>query len=189
MNKQSASIQFYSLIIMLAMLPGCFWETKKETVQPVALKEGLVVVDVNSKEMYDDCHIKGAQHVAFADLDAFAQTLDKEKTDVVFYCSNYMCTASGVATQKFMKLGFKSVAAYEGGIAEWHQKGLPIEGAAQGSYLTKVMNKPAHEEQTVPMIEAEELAVKMGHTVEQAIDVASAEVEMIKEEDGGIAKW
>ena len=188
MYKKLTQISFYSLILVLAVLPGCFWDTKKET-PPAALKEGLIVADVNSKDMYNDCHIKGAQHVAVTELDAFAATLDKDKADVVFYCSNYMCAASGASAQKFMKLGFKSVAAYEGGIAEWHQKGLPTEGPAQGSYLSVVMAKPAHEAQTVPVIEAEELAAKMGHMVEQAIDVASAEVEMIKEEDGGIAKW
>lgn len=190
MYKKFTPISFSSLILVLAVLPGCFSETKKETAQPAALREGLVVVDVNSKEMYDDCHIKGAEHVAMADLDAFAQALDKEKSDVVFYCSNYMCAASGAAAQKFAKLGLKSVAAYEGGIAEWHQKGLPTEGPAQGSYLTVVMQKPAREEQeqNVPVIEAEELAVKMGLAIEQSIDI-SAEVEIIKEEDGGIAKW
>jgi rhodanese-related sulfurtransferase len=189
MYKKLTSISFYSLILVLAVLPGCFWDTKKEALESAALKEGLIVADVNSKEMYDDCHIKGAQHVAIADIDAFAATLDKEKTDVVFYCSNYMCAASGAAAQKLMKLGFKSVAAYEGGIAEWHQKGLPTDGPAQGSYLSVAMEKPAHEEKAYPVIEAPELAVKMGLTVEQSIDVASAEVEMIKEEDGGIAKW
>lgn len=189
MYKKFTSISFFSLILVLAVLPGCFWDTAKETSQPAALKEGLIVADVNSKEMYDDCHIKGAQHVEMTDLDGFAATLDKEKADVVFYCSNYMCAASGAAAQKFMKLGFKSVAAYEGGIAEWHQKGLPTEGAAQGAYLSVAMEKPAHEDQGFPVIEAEELAVKMGLAVEQSIDVASAEVEIIKEEDGGIAKW
>lgn len=189
MYKKFTSLPFYSLILVLAVLPGCFWDTNKETSQPAALQEGLIVVDVNSKEMYDDCHIKGAHHVAMTELEAFAATLDKEKSDVVFYCSNYMCAASGAATQKLMKLGFKAVAAYEGGIAEWYQKGLPTEGPAQGSYLAVIMAKPAHEEETIPVIDAETLAAKMGLQLEQSIDIASAEVEMIKEEDGGIAKW
>ena len=188
MYKKITHIPFYSLILIVALLPGCIWDTQKETPQP-ALREGLIVADVNSKKMYDDCHIKGADHVPVDQLEAFAATLDKEKADVVFYCSNYMCAASGAAAQKFMKLGFKSVAAYEGGIAEWHQKGLPTEGPAQEPYLSVVMNKPAREDHTVPVIEAEELVVKMGLVVEQAIDVASAEVEIQKEEDGGIAKW
>lgn len=189
MYKKITPIAFCSLILALAVLPGCFWDTNKEVAQSAALKEGLIVADVNSKEMYDDCHIKGAEHVQMTNLDAFISSLDKEKADVVFYCSNYMCSASGAAAQKLIKLGFKSVAAYEGGIAEWHQKGLPTEGPAQGSYLSVVMEKPAHEEQGFPVIEAQELAVKMGLAVEQAIDVVSAEVEILKEEDGGIAKW
>lgn len=188
MYKKFTSISFFSLILVLAVLPGCFWDTKQEAVQPASLKEGLIVADVNSKEMYDDCHIKGAEHVEMANLDLFAASLDKEKADVVFYCSNYMCAASGAATQKLMKMGFKSVAAYEGGIAEWHQKGLPTEGPAKGSYLGMAIEKPAHEDQGFPVIEAEELAAKMGHVVEQSIDVDSSEVEILKE-DGGIAKW
>src|SRR5271154_2979456 len=154
MNIKRTDASFYGLVLLLVILPGCFpdWFSSQKETQVEAQKEGLIVVDVNSQKQYDDCHIRGAVHVAIDQLEPFAATLDKEKTDIIFYCSNYMCTASGAAALKFKKLGFKSVAAYEGGIAEWYQQGLPVDGPAQESYLKLVMNKPAHEEQELPVI-------------------------------------
>ena len=176
MYKKSTIASLSSLVLILALLPGCFWDTKKENTALESLKTGLFVVDVNSQKQYDDCHIKGAIHANLDELDALAQTLDKEKSDVIFYCSNYMCAASGSAAQKFVNLGFKSVAAYEGGIAEWHQKGLPVEGPAQESYLAIVMNKPAHKDETTSMIEAEALAQKMGQGLPSHEEVIEEEI-------------
>ncbi len=141
----------------MALLPGCFFEKEKE-----ALKQGLVVVNVLDKKHYDDCHITGSVQVSMDQLESFANTLDKERSDVIFYCSNYMCSASGFAVKKFMDLGFKHVAAYEGGTAEWHQMGLPTEGPAQEAYLKLVIPKPAQEDGAIPLIEVGALAQKMG---------------------------
>lgn len=160
MYKKISIASFLSVALLVALLPGCFNNKPEET-----LKSGLFVVNVLDQKHYDDCHIAGSINVTLNDLDSFANTLDKEQSDVVFYCSNYMCSASGFAANKFIKLGFKQVAAYEGGTAEWYQKGLPTEGPAQEPYLKVVMNKPAHEDEATPLIEADELAQKMGVTL------------------------
>ena len=159
MYKKTDTTLFYFWILVLAFLPGCFSEKSKES-----LKEGLFVVNVLDKKHYDDCHITGSIHVSIDKLESFASTLDKERSEVIFYCSNYMCTTSGFAAKKLMNLGFKNVAAYEGGTAEWYQRGLPTEGPAQESYLKMVINKPAQEDDVIPLIEADILADKMGLT-------------------------
>jgi rhodanese-related sulfurtransferase len=156
MYKRTSTV-FITTVLSLVLLPGCFFGDGQK-----ALKTGLIVVNVLDKKQYDDCHIAGSINIPFKEIDTFANTVDKEKSDIVFYCSNYMCSASGYAADKFAKLGFKQVAAYEGGTAEWYQRGLPTDGPAQESYLKVQMDKPAHEDGATLLIVADELAQKMG---------------------------
>ncbi|HZW61847.1 MAG TPA: rhodanese-like domain-containing protein [Candidatus Babeliales bacterium] len=144
--------------LLVSLLPGCGCSTKKEE---AVKKQGLFVVNVLDKAMYDDCHIKGSIQIPLEEVERFAASLDPEKAEVVVYCSNYMCTSSEYAVKKFLALGFKHVWAYEGGMAEWYQLGLPVEGPAQQPYLSKKVEKPADEAHTIPVITAQELAAKL----------------------------
>lgn len=144
------------LFSLLLMLPGCFGEQKKE---------GLFVVNVLDAEHFDDCRIKDSVNVTVDELDDFASTLDKEKSEVVFYCSNYMCTASGFSAKKLQDMGFLNVWAYEAGMAEWYQKGLPVQGACKKAYLDKKMEKSELDESSeIRIISTDELARKMNFT-------------------------
>lgn len=144
----------YLLIMMsvVGVLPAC-WSKQK--------KSGLLVVNVLSEALYDDCHIKGSMNVPFEELDSFYDTID-EDAQVVFYCSNYMCSSSGYAAKKLKSKGFKHVWAYEGGTAEWFQAGLPVEGPSKQPYLRKKMD-PVDQGPDVPVITTQELAQKMGY--------------------------
>ena len=55
------------------VLPSCW----KSTVTTEQKQQGLIVVNVLDKALYDDCHIKGSVHVTFDKLDTFATGLDK----------------------------------------------------------------------------------------------------------------
>jgi rhodanese-related sulfurtransferase len=46
---------------------------------------------------------------------------------IVVYCANAACPQSRMAADKLLRLGFANVRAYEGGIAEWKEAGLPVE--------------------------------------------------------------
>ncbi len=144
------------------LLPACF-RTIEETKNTKAPE--LYVVNVLSKELYDDAHIKGSIHVDLDSLETAAQTWDK-KTPVILYCSNYMCTASSHAARELKKMGFEKVYAFEGGTAEWFQlsKNDPsyiIEGPAAESYLSHEVAAPEHEEHDVDIISAQDLKNKM----------------------------
>lgn len=156
MNFPSGMILFFLCIV--AIMPGCF-----NTQEKPALKDGLIVVNVLDKKLYDDCHIADSIQLSVDDLDAFAQSLDPEKAEIVFYCSNYMCTTSFYAAKKLKSLGIKQVWAYEGGMAEWYQAGLPSEGPAQSAYLTIPNRKPVEddEQSDVEIITMEALAEKL----------------------------
>ena len=121
----------------------------------------LLVINVLDPYLYEDCHIKNSINVPFEQLEAFAKELDRN-TQLVLYCSNYLCTASIFGARLLRKMGFKNVWAYEGGMAEWHQKKMPIEGLAQQSYLT-MQTKPVADDGAEKdlVITAQELEQKM----------------------------
>jgi len=52
--------------------------------------------------------------------------LDKSK-EIVTHCSSYECGASRMAAEFLENKGYIA-AAYEGGIKEWAEAGLPMEG-------------------------------------------------------------
>lgn len=140
------------VLAMMLVFVGCGGQEKKT---------GLIVVNVLDKEYYDDCHIKGSIHVAYEEIEKFAQTVEKD-AEIVFYCSNYMCTASGAAAKELVDQGFKNVWAYEAGMAEWYQSELPVEGPCQKSYLLKKVMQPELEERKdISIISTEDLARKM----------------------------
>jgi rhodanese-related sulfurtransferase len=144
--------KLFALVILLGFA-GCVGQEKKK---------GIVVINVLDKEYFDDCHIKGSMHVPYEEVVAYVQrNVDKEQATVVVYCSNYMCTASGAAAEELKALGF-DVFAYEAGIAEWYQMGLPVEGSCKKPYLLKkVMHPELEERKDISIISTEDLARKM----------------------------
>lgn len=114
------------LAVML-LLPGCFGGSSKED-------EKVKVINVLDKQFYDDAHIPGSINISIMDVEKRAEKWSKD-TEIVVYCSNYKCTASGMIAKKLKKMGFKTVYAYEAGMAGWKQAGLPVDGPATEKYL------------------------------------------------------
>jgi len=154
------------IILLLAVFLGaCSCLKKKE-------KPELLVINVLDKELFNDCRIKGSVNVPFEHLEDFARKLDKD-THIVVYCSNYRCTASFLGVRMLRQMGFKDVWAYEAGIAEWHQKRLPVEGPCRQPYLT-MENKPieSDKESDIAIITTDELQRKLAQTEQSTEAVA-----------------
>lgn len=124
-------------------------------------KNGLVVINVLKKELYDDCHIEGSLSMPFDQAVELVQKSVDKDAEIVVYCSNYMCTASGMVCKQLKALGYNKVCAYEAGIAEWYQQGLPTKGAAKSGYLNYKLEKPDHNNSDVCVITTQELADKL----------------------------
>ena len=122
------------------------------------------MINVLDKASFDDCRIAGSTSVPFEGVANFAQGLSKD-TEIVVYCANYMCTASGQAALQLKEMGFTKVWAYEGGTAEWYQMKdqtrYPLEGSCKASYLSAPNNKPEQQDEQVPVISVQELYEKM----------------------------
>ena len=97
-------------------------------------KTKLYLVNVLKKELFDDAHIPGSINVPFQDLPKQAVEWNKD-AEIILYCSNTMCLASGEGVKQLKDLGFKNVRAYEDGIAGWFQAGHDVVGKHQEEYL------------------------------------------------------
>ncbi len=102
----------------------------QELLKRINTEPELTVINVLSKESYDNCHIKGSINIALQDLEQAVKDWDRNK-NIIVYCASYKCTASADAYKQLVKLGFKKVLAYEGGIKEWQEFGYPTEGPCQ----------------------------------------------------------
>lgn len=186
-------ISAFMISSMLVVLPACFGgdSSKPQECCPCDMhhaghehiKEvvpGVVLVNVLDKEHFENCRIQGSINVPFEEVDKFVDQLTKEYQDktaieVIVYCSNYMCSASGEAAKMLAKRGFTNVKAYEAGMAEWYQQGLPTEGPCKlegFAYLKKKMTAPAQQEHEFAVITTQELAEKLG----VAADAKSTEI-------------
>lgn len=92
------------------------------------LQEGTaVIVDVLARHAFSQVHIKGAVSIPFDMVeDGNLDALGKKK-NVVTYCKNHTCLASKRAARILNEMGYNA-SAYEGGIEEWVESGLPTEG-------------------------------------------------------------
>lgn len=87
----------------------------------------LVVVNVLAPQAYEKIHIKGSVSIPRSELEQGRwKDLDFTK-EIVVHCSSYECGASKAAAEFLEAKGF-DVQAYEGGMLEWAEAGLPTEG-------------------------------------------------------------
>jgi len=99
--------------------------TKEELAQKIQNAQPVQIINVLDPKFYNWGFIKGSIKIPLDQLDRRLGVLDKN-IEVVTYCASYDCPASIKAAEKLLSKGFK-VCAYEGGIKEWKEAGLPTE--------------------------------------------------------------
>lgn len=150
------SLLLISVCFLVITLSSC-WKSTSVSEK----KTGLVLVNVLDREHFDDCAIKGSINIPFENVEQNAPKLIDKDAEVVVYCSNYMCGASSAARDQLINMGYKKVSAYEGGTAEWFQKGYPVDGPSKRGYLSVKMQEPEKNGTQVGVISAEELKKKL----------------------------
>ena len=80
-----------------------------------------------SRWAYDAKHIPGSLHFDAPD-DLYAAV--RPDDEVVVYCSNVDCLASVALYRDLVRRGYRRVRRYAGGLMEWEEAGLPLEGSA-----------------------------------------------------------
>ena len=103
---------------------------------------GVVVVNVLAAAAYEKIRIKGSISIPRNELERGRwNELDAAK-EIVVHCSSYECDASRAAAVFLEAKGF-DVKAYEGGMKEWAEAGLPTEGAVSAKrFLEERYGKP-----------------------------------------------
>jgi rhodanese-related sulfurtransferase len=86
------------------------------------------LVDVLSGESYDNEHIRGALSIPLDEIGKKAQRLLDQNDTIVVYCASFTCQASTKAAEQLSSLGYKHVLDYKGGLADYKEGHLPLEG-------------------------------------------------------------
>jgi rhodanese-related sulfurtransferase len=112
-------------------------------------KQGVMLVDTRSQKEFDNEHVRGAILASYVekslketDFDAAKddfsalKTIAKEKP-VVFLCNGPECWKSYKASKTAANSGYTKIYWFRGGMPEWREKHLPVEGSA-GAALAKL---------------------------------------------------
>jgi rhodanese-related sulfurtransferase len=89
--------------------------------------EPFKLVMALSRWAYDAKHIPGSLHFDSPDQLYAAVHPDDE---VVVYCSNVDCLSSVALYRELVRRGYRHVRRYAGGLLDWEDAGLPLEGTA-----------------------------------------------------------
>ena len=84
-----------------------------------------LVMDLN-RWAYDAKHIPGSVH--FDTPDALYAAL-RPDDEIVVYCSQRDCLSSVAMYRDLVARDYQNVRRYSGGLMEWEDAGLPLEGA------------------------------------------------------------
>lgn len=91
--------------------------------------DSVSVIDVLSKDQFEDYHLPDAMNVPLDD--AFDENIQKKvpskKEPVIVYCYDSECPASSKAAKRMEELGYEEVYDYEAGKVDWKAAGLPVD--------------------------------------------------------------
>ena len=99
--------------------------TREELKNRIDSGDQFKLVMVLSEWAYRAKHIPGSLNI---DNPSQATELLDPADDIVVYCSDPACPASKFAYHQLVQAGYKNVRRYEGGITDWEENGLPLEG-------------------------------------------------------------
>ncbi|WP_163508262.1 rhodanese-like domain-containing protein [Fodinicola acaciae] len=89
----------------------------------------VTVVDALPASYYEQAHLPTAINLVEDEVATRAAELLPDKAAaIVTYCSNTACHNSGKVALSLEKLGYTNVRKYAGGIQDWTEAGLPVEG-------------------------------------------------------------
>ncbi len=78
-----------------------------------------------SRWAYDAKHIPGSLHFDTPD-ELYASI--RPEDEIVVYCSNVDCLSSVALYRDLVRRGYGKVRRYSGGLLDWEDAGLPLEG-------------------------------------------------------------
>lgn len=96
--------------------------------------EAIKLIMALNRWAYDSKHIPGSLHFDTPE-ELYAAVRDED--EIVVYCSNVDCLSSVALYRDLVRRGYRSVRRYAGGLLDWEDAGLPLEGQfATGGAVT-----------------------------------------------------
>ena len=89
-------------------------------------REPIRLVMALNRWAFDAKHIPGSLHFDSPD-DLYAAL--GEDDEIIVYCSNVDCLASVALYRDLVARGYKNVRRFSGGLIDWEEAGLPLEGS------------------------------------------------------------
>lgn len=103
--------------------------TREELTNMVSSGQRFKLVDVLDKGHYEKEHIPGAISLPLNEIEKKAAKVLKKDDTIVVYCASFDCQASTNATEKLLSMGYKNVLDYKGGLKDYKEANLPLEGS------------------------------------------------------------
>ena len=98
---------------------------REELKEALDRKEPVKLVMALNRWAFDAKHIPGSLH--FDDPEELYAAL-RTDDDIVVYCSNVDCLSSVALYRALVERGYENVRRYAGGLIDWEEAGLPMEG-------------------------------------------------------------
>ena len=89
--------------------------------------EPIQLVMALNRWAFDAKHIPGSLH--FDDPDDLYSSLQKDD-EIIVYCSNVDCLSSVSLYRALVERGYRNVRRYAGGLLDWEEAGLTLEGSS-----------------------------------------------------------
>jgi rhodanese-related sulfurtransferase len=126
------------------MSPGVPVEVKtierEELREKLARKDRFELVMALPEWAFRAKHIPGSRF--FGSSREMLGALGKDD-EIVVYCSNVDCHASLAVYQALLEQGYRHVRRYAGGLVDWEEAGLPLEGDWMTPAAGQVGSKPS----------------------------------------------
>ena len=100
--------------------------TRDELKSKIDRREPFKLIMALNRWAFEAKHIPGSIHFDSPD-ELYAGV--RPDDEVVVYCSNVDCLASVALYGELVRRGYKNVRRYDGGLLEWEESGLPLEGS------------------------------------------------------------
>ena len=89
----------------------------------------FVLVDALSPMSFAAAHLPGAINLTPGWVDERARRrIPDFDTEVVVYCQGLDCDSSVQVANRLAELGYRKIRHYAGGVDDWRDAGLPLEG-------------------------------------------------------------
>ena len=102
--------------------------TREELKTKMNRGEDLVIVEALGPEHYESSHLPGAVNLPYEFVDEAEKVLPDKDDEIVVYCMNTGCSASGEEARELVEMGYSRVLHYAAGKQDWIRAGLPVEG-------------------------------------------------------------